>query len=504
MNQLSTAAFLVAATVITPGLSAQIGGAGGISRLWEDHCAKCHGVEGEGGGAGTRTLLNDDLFDQSNDRPFFDAIKNGLPDQGMEAYGPTMSDQQIWALVVHIRELQQRERRARLGSPTPRNAPETTVFNTLHHAFRVENVVTRGLETPWSIEFISASPERMLIADRPGDIRIFEDGKLGKPIAGVPAVRNRGQGGLMDVVVPPNYNAATGRVFLSYSDEIRENDRSLGMTKIVSATLADGGLSDLKTVFEAKSEHYLPTDLHFGCKIDFDPADPTILYFAIGERGRMEMAQDLTRPNGKVHRVRTDGSIPEGNPFADQASRDRGVYPSIWSYGHRNPQGLIFDLQGNLWDTEHGPRGGDELNLIKKGANYGWPIVSFGINYNDSPFRTPWPDLAESAKDKDVEMPVDRWLPSIGACGLTVVRGGPSGEAFPEWRGDLLAGGLSGANVDRFRIKDGKVVEREEIFHGRGRVRDVTCGPDGSVYIVLNGPDRVVRLTPAERPAAGN
>lgn len=160
----------------------------------------------------------------------------------------------------------------------------------------------------------------------------------------------------------------------------------------------------------------------------------------------------------------------------------------MWSYGHRNPQGLAFDLQGNLWDTEHAPRGGDEVNLIKKGANYGWPNISFGINYNDSPYRNPWPKPGEK-----YAMPAFRWLPSIGASGLDVARG----TGFAKWKGDLLAGGLSGNNVDRLRMKDGKLVEREEILHKMGRVRDVAYGPDGHIYVVLNGPDKVIRLVEA-------
>ena len=159
----------------------------------------------------------------------------------------------------------------------------------------------------------------------------------------------------------------------------------------------------------------------------------------------------------------------------------------MWSYGHRNPQGLSFDLQGNLWDTEHAPRGGDELNLIQKGANYGWPIVSFGINYNGSPHEVPWPK-----EGQDIAMPAFRWLPSTGAAGLTVV----NGSKFPQWKGDLIAGGLVGQNVDRIRVKDGKMVEREELVFGMGRVRDVALGPDGFIYVVFNQPDKIARLVP--------
>ncbi len=180
------------------------------------------------------------------------------------------------------------------------------------------------------------------------------------------------------------------------------------------------------------------------------------------------------------------------------------MYEAIWSYGHRNPQGLVFDLEGNLWDTEHAPRGGDELNLVKKGRNYGWPRVSFGINYSGSPLTTPWPSGSEAdGGDDDFVMPTDRWLPSIAVCGLEVVHPVNGKEGFPQWRGDLLAGGLAGQIVDRVRIKDGKVIEREEIVLGKGRIRDIACGPDGNIYIVTESPDRVVRLVPREA-TAGN
>jgi glucose/arabinose dehydrogenase len=206
------------------------------------------------------------------------------------------------------------------------------------------------------------------------------------------------------------------------------------------------------------------------------------------------MSQDRTRPNGKVHRLWDDGKVPTDNPFVGESN----AYPSIWSFGHRNPQGLVFDLDGNLWDTEHAPRGGDELNLVEKGANYGWPLVSFGINYNDTAFRTPWADIeGGQAASADIRMPAWRWLPSIGACGMATYKA-PASGGFPKWNGDILAGGLSGSNVDRLRVKDGKLVEREEILFGKGRVRDVICGPDGNIWVTLESPGRIVKISPAD------
>lgn len=467
----------------------------GVEQLWNNNCTHCHGAAGQGGGAGTSTLLTDELMAQEHDLRFYQVIKNGKPDAGMEAFGETLNDAQIWGLVGYIRELQHRAWRERVGST---NAD--AVVRTQHHAFRVERVVERGIRIPWSVEFLPDG--RMLVAERPGTLRVHSTGKpggtLSPPVEGTPAVLHRGQGGLMDVAVHPNY-AQNGWVYLSFSHPRQSaGGREGAMTRVVRGKLADAGggkyrWTDERVIFDAKPEHDLPTQIHYGCRIVFDPKDPSILFFAIGERGRMEMAQQLDRPNGKIHRVKDDGSIPSDNPFVGQGS----AYASIWSYGHRNPQGLVFDLHGNLWTTEHGPRGGDELNLVARGKNYGWPTVSFGFNYNGRPFVTPWPAKQVSAADPSTDgivMPVYRWMPSIAVCGLDVARG----EAFPQWKGDLLAGGLAGQSVDRLRLaRDGtKLLEREEILHGLGRVRDVVVGPDGSVYVALNDPDQIIRLVP--------
>lgn len=485
-------------------LAAPFAVAQGVDRLWTDNCAKCHGPKGEGGGAGTRSLLTKDYEGNALDRRFFDSVKNGLPDGGMPAFGETMSDPQVWATVNYIRELQARARRERGERPKA----VAGVYASSHLRFRVEDVIPKGLDVPWAVEFLPGGD--LLVTNRSGALVIARNGSLTR-IEGTPRVRNRGQGGLMDVTLHPDYSR-NGWVYLSYSEPADPDnpDAGKGMTKIIRGKItspADGAgprWTDQQTIFEARREHYLSGDVHFGSKIVFDPSDPSTLYFSIGERGRQEFAQDLSRPNGKVYRVKDDGAIPTDNPFAD-APND--AYRAIWSFGHRNPQGLAFDLEGNLWDTEHAPRGGDELNLVLKGRNYGWPVVSFGINYSGAPFVTPWPDVeGEKAMALNIVMPSYVWLPSIGACGLAAVSG-KAGEAFAPWKGDLLAGGLSGSNVDRFRVKvekgAGVVVEREELLVGIGRVRDVACGPDGFIYVVINGPDKVMRLAPAPT-GAGN
>lgn len=457
--------------------SAHPAGAQSVSTLWSENCQLCHGNRGQGGGAGAVSLLTPQWRSPDLDSQFFDTIKNGIPEKAMPGFGETLSDAQTWGLVVHIRELQERARREKEGGPQQTEG----VFTSTHHKYRIRTVIPGGLDVPWAVDFMPDGA--MLVTERPGGLRVFKDGKLSDPVQGTPKVRNSGQGGLMEVTLHPEFSK-NGWVYLAYSDSRKDSGRDLGMTRIVRGKINDNRWTDEQTLFQAKPEHYSQGEIHFGCRIVFTEPDATgkrAMFFAIGERGMMELAQDLKRPNGKVHRLYDDGSVPTDNPFLDT----KDAYPSIWSYGHRNPQGLVFDLSGALWDTEHGPRGGDELNLIEKGRNYGWPTVSFGINYNGAPFRTPWGDPA-------IAMPVYRWLPSIGVCGLDLARG----PAFEKWKGDLIAGGLSGTNVDRIRIKDGRVTEREELVFGMGRVRDVSTAPDGTIYVVLNDPDKVVRLVP--------
>lgn len=452
-----------------------------LSRLYTETCAKCHGDKGEGGGAGTKTLLTWDKYDQKNDRPFFDAIKNGVTDMGMDAYGPTMSDETIWGLVVHVRELQGRALREQFGGPKETDG----VYSSQRAKYRMETVVDegKGLQTPWGLDWLPNGT--MLVTNRPGPVRLSKNGEVGPPIEGIPASREVGQGGMMDVAVHPNY-AKNGWIYLAFTDPSKTDQRA-GMTKIVRGKLRINGLSGTwygqETIYENKPETYNGSGVHFGSRIVFDGKGH--VYFSTGERGNGELAQDLTKPNGKIYRVMEDGKVPADNPFVSD-SKNIGA---IWSYGHRNPQGLVMDLNGTLWDTEHGPRGGDELNRIQKAANYGWPKIAFSINYNDAPLSTPWPK-----EGQNFTLPVFRWLPSIGACGLDVVKG----AAFPQWKGDLVAGGLSGANVDRIRVKDDKVVEREELVFGKGRVRDVAVGPDGMIYVALNQPDKIVRLAPVK------
>ena len=440
-----------------------------VTQTYQQNCGACHGSNGQGGAAGTKSLNTKEKFDQKYDRPFFDAIKNGVEDMGMEAFGDTMSDEVVWAMVVHIREMQARALRAEFGDPKSVDG----VYTSQRHKFRLVDVVASGLRTPWSVDWLSDG--KMLVTNRPGGMYVYDGGRKIAEVEGMPASTEQGQGGLMEVAVHPT----SGWVYLSVADPATSGNGALSKVYrgkvVVSGSTAKW--TEQQTIYEADQKYYSRAGVHFGCKIAFRG---DYIYFTIGERGTMMQVHDNATPYGKVMRLHLDGKVPSDNPVSGNA---------MWSTGHRNPQGLAFDLRGSLWDTEHGPRGGDEVNLIQKGANYGWPVKALSINYNDSPFTTPWNKPGES-----YVYPVFRWLPSIGASGLDVVQG----AAFPNWNGDLLAGGLVGENLDRMRMKDGVLEEREELLHGLGRIRDIAVHKDGTVYVVFNSPDKVARLVPVE------
>lgn len=341
-------------------------------------------------------------------------------------------------------------------------------------AFRTETLVT-GLEHAWSLVFLPDGGA--LVTERQGRLRrITPEWKLlPEPIAGTPAVWARGQGGLLDLELHPDHER-NGWIYLSYS-------RPFGgkaLTQIVRGRITDSAWTDEEVLFEATEAEATAGTVHFGCRIRFD--DTGHFWFAIGDRGNPGNAQRLDTHRGKLMRLKDDGSVPADNPYREVA----GAKAALWSVGHRNIQGLFWDRESReLWATEHGPRGGDELNRIQGGSNYGWPVVTFGINYNGTP-------ISELTEKEGLESPRHHWTPSIGTSGLIRYRG----NLFPEWQGDFLVGGLALQTLQRVRVRDGKVTEVEELLRGIGRVRDVREGPEGAVYIVLDGPGNILRLTP--------
>ena len=332
------------------------------------------------------------------------------------------------------------------------------------------------LDQPWGFTF--TAPQTALITQKSGELFLYKDGKL-NAISNVPEVNDGRQGGLLDVTLDPNWPAEDW-IYLSLSHP-KTPGSDAAMTQVIRAKINGSELTNIEVLFQAKDEDYIQTGFHYGSRITFDAAG--YLYFSIGDRGIMNDAQDLTKPNGKVHRINRDGSIPADNPFVDTP----GAYPSIYSYGNRNPQGLIVHPQsGVLWSTEHGPRGGDELNVIRSGVNYGWPEISYGINYDGSV-------LTEFTQKPDMAQPISQWTPSIAVCGLDVYEG----SLFPEWKGKLLAGALAYEELRLVTVKGGEYVSEGIILQQEGRVRDVTNGPDGAIYVANES--QILRLTPADK-----
>jgi aldose sugar dehydrogenase len=448
-----------------------------VRRLYADFCASCHGDQMQGGSAAS--MLDDTWVTAGDDASLMRAIRDGLPERGMPPFGGALTDPQIRSLVVYIHEQRASYQRNRETLPTP---PADHLFRTQEHAFRVQTVA-ENVATPWGMAWLPDG--RMLVTEKPGGLRLIDaQGRLhARPIQGTPQVDSGGQGGMMEVQLHPNFRD-NGWIYLGFSHPARNAaGDQVSMTKIVRGRIKDHAWVDEQTIFEAPRDLYRPQGgVHFGCRIAFDRDG--YVYFTIGDRGAGPHAQDLSRPNGKVHRLHDDGRVPADNPFAKRA----GALPSIWTYGNRNPQGLAVDPRtGKLWSTEHGPRGGDELNLIRPGLNYGWPEVTYGMNYDGTP-------ITSVTARPDVEPPVINWTPSIAVCGIDFY----TGNAFPGWQGNLLVSALAQQEVRRVVIEGDRATHQEVIFKDFGRVRHVAMGPDGYVYLALNSPDMIVRLVPAK------
>ena len=347
------------------------------------------------------------------------------------------------------------------------------------HRFRVETIAD-GLDHPWAV---AQSPDgKFLVTERSGNLLLIDKpGSEPGRISGIPAVFARGQGGLLDVVLHPDYKK-NGWIYLSFSKPIGDGAH----TAIVRGKLDGDRFTNVETIFDPPADQATDRALHFGCRMAFDGRGH--LFFSIGDRGGPTTpenpAPDLSKIAGKIHRIHDDGRIPADNPFLETP----GAMPSIWAYGSRNAQGLVYDsATGRLWETEHGPRGGDELNLIRKGAHYGWPLVTYGINYSGT-------TITDKKSAPGMQDPVVQWTPVIAASGLALYQG----DKFPRWHGNLFAGGLASERVVRIELNGAAVTEQEVLLKGTGRVRDVRSFDDGFLYVVYDDPGKVVRLVPAE------
>ena len=428
-------------------------------------CAGCHGDNLE-------KFAAKQWMEEAGTASVERSIKDGILDIGMPAFAKTFSDKEIKELAIYVKQGIPADRTLLKPAVTADGMVKSEEYNLV-----IDTVVT-GLEVPWGLAFLPNGD--LLISERKGTLHTFSNGKLSAPIQGLPPIMAFGQGGLMDIALHPDYDK-NGWIYFTYSALDTKSDRRMGNTNVMRARLQGNRLTDVQVLFEGTPV----TDRghHFGSKLAFDGKGH--LYFGIGDRGQhFDFPQKLDNSNGKIHRINDDGTIPTDNPFYNTP----GAIKSIYSYGHRNPQGtVVHPVTGDVWETEHGPMGGDELNLIRPGLNYGWPVISYGINYDGT-------ILTELTEKEGMEQPVLQWTPSIAACGMTFVMG----DRFKKWENNILVGSLRFDYVERVVLNGHKIARTEKLVEGIGRVRNVVMSPDGLVYIGLEEPGMIVRLVPVE------
>src|SRR5579872_2709915 len=454
-------------------------------------CATCHGTTQAKGPVGP-SLFADVWIHGGDDDAITRSIKSGYPDKGMPAFKDQLSDQDIFQLIAYIRTQTQNLKEKPVYVPDP----DGQIVKSETVTFKME-ILARNLETPWALAFLPDG--RLLITERPGRIRIVDkDGTMEpEPVKGLPKVWEKQDGGLFDIEVHPDYaKPGNGWLYISYSETLAgwtppppdpnappppvpgqgrgrgpSNDPP-SMTVIMRGRLKNNEFVDQQVLFRAPKELYNQTNAHYGSRFIFDKQNH--LFFTLGEKQQMQDAQDLSKPTGKIHRVNDDGTVPKDNPYVGQPN----VWPSVWSYGHRNPQGLAWDpVTGQLWESEHGPSGGDEINIIYPKHNYGWGIVSKGIQ----------PGITKTS-EPGMDDPIRYWTPSVAPSGIAFY----TGDKYPGWKNDLFVSCLAGQQLKRLEIKDGKVLHEEQVFTQFGRVHDVIQGPDGLLYVTLQLPGQVL------------
>ena len=358
--------------------------------------------------------------------------------------------------------------------PPAQEEPDEDVHESSLLDFRVVTVVD-GLEHPWGMAFLPDGD--ILVTERPGRLRVVRDGTLvEEPVGGVPDVRAGGQGGLLDIALHPDFQANRW-VYLTYS-----KPGSGGRTTAVARGRWEGDrLADVEDIYVA--EAWGSDQVHFGSRMAFDTEG--YLYVTVGERGERDEAQDLSNDQGVVLRLHDDGTVPPDNPFVDESGSG-----AVWAYGIRNAQGMAFHpATGELWEVEHGPQGGDEVNVIERGRNYGWPEITYGVDYDGSV-------ISPNTAMEGMEQPLHHWDTSPAFSGLTIY----TGAAFGPWQGHLFAGGLAGEQLLRLEFRGHEMVDSETLLDDLGhRIRDVRTGPDGMLYVLVDADDGpMLRLEPVD------
>ncbi len=458
--------------------------------LFTSNCAGCHGSDLNGGRA--PSLFNKELLEQRSDEEMLATILNGIEQQDMPSFRGAITQVEASQLISFIRQQSGNLSERPVYVPNP----DGQLLDTEKQKVRIE-VFATGLDTPWGMAFLPDG--RMLVSERPGRLRIIDQqgALIPEPIKNTPTPWVRQDGGYFDIAVHPDY-AENGWIYLSYSELVpgytgdippetagRDIPLPPSNTRIVRARInAANEWVDQQDIVRIPDEMYSPSIIHYGQRFLFDRDGH--LFWTLGDRGDMGNAQDLSNPMGKIHRINDDGSIPEDNPFADQES----AWPSIWSYGNRNPEGLAFDpLTGLLWESEHGPTGGDEINIIEPGKNYGWGLVSMGIQNG-----------INQQHDPSMEDPVRYYTPAIGPSGISFY----TGDRYPGWKNSsLFVTGLVGQRLLRLEINGREITEQEVIFEQYGRTRQIITGPDGLFYLLLQNPTGRGTGTPVFGAAPG-
>lgn len=430
---------------------------------YTQYCASCHGEKVE-------AFVDRNWKHGKTKDDFVQSISKGYTDLGMPAWGEILSKEEINDLADLINK-----NLATVDQYKFSSKPKSAIFESEGMTIQLDTIAT-GFESPWG--FVQLPDLTYLISDRKGVLYHVDQHKVKTEVKGIPAVMAKGQGGLLDIELHPNYES-NGWIYLSYSKFKTENGNTLTSTAIVRGKLKNNEFVEQQELFV--SQPYTKTFHHFGSRIAFDKKG--YLYFSVGERGmEKEFPQFTNNDNGKIHRLHDDGRIPTDNPFIGKDPKE--FHHSIYSYGQRNQQGLTLNPStGDLWETEHGPRGGDEINIIKAGKNYGWPTITYGIGYDGKP-------ISNISKKDGMEQPITYYLPSIAPSGLTFV----TGDKYPSWKGNLLIGSLRFNYLQRVEIKNNQVVKQEKVLLNIGRMRNVEMGRDGYIYVGLENPGIVVRL----------
>ncbi len=453
------------------------------AQTYANYCAGCHGTTLAGGRA--PTLLDDVWHFGGDEASIRQSIREGRPGTEMPSFKSMLKDEDITALIGYLRAQAELAKK----SASRAQSPAGQIIQTEKYAVKLE-VVADGLTVPWGMAFLPDG--RLIVTERPGTLRVLDPSKptpLPKPIEGTPAVWTEQDGGLFDVAPHPDY-AHNGWLYLSYAEP--GPDKS-SMTAIIRGRIKDGRWVDQQTLYHAPPALFYQSNVHYGSRFLFDQHGH--LFYSIGERGHEQDAQDLSLPNGKVHRINDDGTVPKDNPFVGRA----GAIETIWTYGHRNPQGLAFHpVTGKLWEAEHGPIGGDELNRLEPGRNYGWPVITNGKMYGTNGAQP------AATTHEGMESPIVSWTPTIAPSGIVFY----TGTRFPAWKNCLFVTGLGGEALRRLDTDGDAVTHEEVVFKGFGRVRQVINGPDGYLYVALNvpgvklsdsTPGVIIRLVPAGR-----